>query len=68
MSSDRAIEKKSRRPAGRRRESRTSDDVSAGTRFVGVSRDRFVGFEVQVTLNWKTEFAAHDASPHQESG
>ncbi len=39
----------------------SSDDVSAATRFVGVSGDRFVGFEVQVALDGKAEFAAHGA-------
>ncbi len=39
----------------------SSDDVSPSTRFVGVSGDRFVGFEVQVALDWKAEFAAHGA-------
>jgi hypothetical protein len=39
----------------------SSGDVSAGVRFVGVSRNRFVGFEVQVALDGKSEFAAHRA-------
>ena len=39
----------------------SSDDVSAGARFVSVGGDGFVGFEVQVALNGKTEFAAHGA-------
>jgi hypothetical protein len=38
----------------------SSDDVSAGTRFVGVGGDGFIGFEVQVALDGKSEFAARD--------
>jgi hypothetical protein len=34
----------------------SSDDVSAGTGFVGVGGDRSVGIEVQVALDRKSEF------------
>ena len=37
----------------------SSDDVTEGTRFVGVGGDGFVGFEVQVAFDWKPKFAAH---------
>jgi hypothetical protein len=39
----------------------SSDDVSARTRVVSVGRNRFVGFEVQVALDGKSELAAHGA-------
>jgi hypothetical protein len=39
----------------------SSDDVTEGTRFVGVSRDGFVGLEVQVALDGESELAAYDA-------
>jgi len=39
----------------------SSDDVAAGTRFVGVGGDGFIGFEVQVALDGKSEFAARGA-------
>jgi hypothetical protein len=39
----------------------SSDDVSAGARFVRVSQDGFVGIEVQVAFDRKSEFAAHGA-------
>jgi len=50
----------------------SSDDVSAGTRFVGVGGDGFIGFEVQVALDGKSESAAHgdssDSTPTDSSG
>jgi hypothetical protein len=54
---------KARKPPTRRPAATvaSSDDMSAGTRFVGVSRNRFVGFEVQVALDGKAEFAAYGA-------
>ncbi len=39
----------------------SSDDVSAGTRFVGVGGDGFIGLEVQVALDRETQFAAQGA-------
>ena len=39
----------------------SSDDVSVVTRFVGVGRNRFVGFEVQVALDREAQFAAYGA-------
>ena len=36
----------------------SSDDVTVRTRIVGVGRNRCVGFEVQVALDRKAEFAA----------
>jgi hypothetical protein len=39
----------------------SSDDVSAGARFVGVCRNRFIGFEVQVAFDRKPEFVSYGA-------
>jgi hypothetical protein len=45
----------------RRPKAPSSDDVTAGTRFVGVGGDRFVGIEVPVPLDGKAEFAPDGA-------
>jgi len=39
----------------------STDDATVRTRFIGVGGDGFVGFEVQVALDGKAEFAAHGA-------
>ncbi len=39
----------------------SSDDATTRTRLVGVGGDGFVGFEVNVALDRKSEFAAHGA-------
>ncbi len=44
-----------RRRGARKRQS--SDDASVGAGFVGVSGDRFVGFEVQVALQYEKKQA-----------
>ncbi len=43
----------------------SSDDVYAGTRVVGVGRNRFVGFEVQIALDRKTEYDYQRRSAHR---
>ena len=45
----------------RRPKAASGDDVSVRTRFVGVNRNRFVGFEVEVAFDRKPEFAADGA-------
>ena len=52
-----------RRPAAR---IASSDDVTAATSLVGVGGDGFVGFEVQVAFDRKTEFAP-DAAKLREA-
>jgi hypothetical protein len=39
----------------------SSDNVTARARFIGVDGDGFIGFEVQVALDGKSELAAHGA-------
>jgi hypothetical protein len=42
--------------------------VSADTRFLGVGRDRFVGFEEPIALDGKAEFAADGGELEQAGG